>query len=310
MRTTTPRSIALTPGVVGFLASSRVRAHRVAAFRVLQRLDPVHRSPLGVTVLSRHADVDRLLRNPTLSSSERRADLSLLRVGGLNRLLGATARDPDDDAFEELFASVLLFQDPPDHTRLRTLVAKAFTPRRVEALAPRIEALAEELLGDLLRSPAPELLHDFAYPFPARVVCELLGVPDDGVGLFVEHAPALAIGLDPSPMRTSDGVRRAGVATRELRRYLTALIAVRRRDPADDLLSALVHAEADGATLSEDELVALVLLLVVAGHETTANVIGSTTLRLLRDPALRRRVATLDDAGLRVAVEEDRKSVV
>jgi cytochrome P450 len=149
-----------------------------------------------------------------------------------------------------------------------------------------------------------ELMREFAYPLPARVICELLGVPTDAVPLFLAHAPGLAVALDPSPMRTDVSVRAANEALRVLRAFLVDLIGARRRSPTDDLLSALVHAEAEGNRLSEDELVAMVLLLVVAGHETTANVIGNAMRRLIEHPEARRRLAAGDDDLVARAVEE------
>lgn len=198
----------------------------------------------------------------------------------------------------------MLFRDPPDHTRLRSLVAKAFTPRRVEALAGRVEELVEELLAPGLARGGMDLMRELAYPLPARVICELLGIPAGDHDLFVRNAPALATRLDPSPMRTAEGVRRADAATAELRRYLDTLIEVRRRAPRDDLLTALISAEDGGASLAHGELIATVLLLVLAGHETTANVIGNAMLRLVRDRSLLDDLAGRDDTDVKPAVEE------
>lgn len=299
------RSAAVTPALLAFVASARVRQRSHTAFRLLQRVDPVHQSPLGIVVLSGHAEVAAALRNPALGSDEAHVDPSLLRVDRLSRLLSRNEAPADQDAdFVDLLGDLMIFQDPPTHTRLRALVAKAFTPRRVEGLEPRIQAIIDELLAPGLARRQLELMHDVAYPFPARVICELLGLPTDGQELFIRHAPTVAIGLDPAPMRTTEGLRRANLATRELRAYLSDLIAARRCAPAGDLLSALVTAESDGATLTDDELIAVVLLLVIAGHETTANVIGSAVHRMLGDDDLRRWVREADDAGLRTAVEE------
>ncbi len=299
------RSIALTPALLAFVASSRLRARPASSFRLLQRIDPVHQSPLGLVVLSGHADVAAALRNPHLGSDEKEVDEASLRLDRIGRLLSRGQAPPGDGTdFVDLLGGLMLFQNPPDHTRLRSLVAKAFTPRRVEELAPRIEQVLDELLAPVLTRRGMEAMADLAYPYPARVICELLGVPSEGQELFVRHAPAFAIGLDPSPMRTPEGIRRANLATREMRAYLQSLIAVRRGTPTDDMLSALIAAESDGATLTEDELIGTVLLLVLAGHETTANVLGSALLRLVHDPALRRWVQEADDAGLRTVVEE------
>src|SRR5579864_1688748 len=202
------RSAALTPGLVAFVASERVRRHRVGMFAAFQRVDPVHRSPAGVVVLSRHEDVAAVLRDPTFGSDERKADLSLLRLGMLERPF--SSRRPARDAaaveaeteFVTAFQRLMLFLDPPDHTRLRGLVAKAFTPKRVEQLRGRVTELVEELLEPLRGARWTELMAEFAYPLPARVICELLEVPADGVPLFLRESPKLAVSLDPGPMRT------------------------------------------------------------------------------------------------------------
>jgi cytochrome P450 len=171
-------------------------------------------------------------------------------------------------------------------------------------LAGRVEEIVDELLEPGLARGGMELMGDLAYPLPARVICELLGIPAGDHELFVRHAPALATRLDPSPMRSSEGMRRADVATAELRAYLDQLLEVRRREPRDDLLSALINAEDNGATLDHGELIATVILLVLAGHETTANVIGNAMLRMVGDRRQIDEVAACDDAAMKQAVEE------
>lgn len=300
------KSVALTPAMVAFIASPRLRKRASLAFRTLQRVDPIHRSPLGLVILSRHHEVHTALRSPALGSDERKADASLLRIGPLARLLGSPTSQPRGERAEFLgwFDDLMLFRDPPDHTRLRSLVSKAFTPSHVQQMQPRIEAIAEELLEPLIAGRSMELMSDFAYPFPARVICDMLGVPADGVALFVRFAPALAVALDPDPMRTQAGVARANEAVRVLGGYIGDLVASRRTAPTDDLLSALVLAEADGDRLTEQELVATVLLLVIAGHETTANVIGNGTRRLIANADLHHALADSDATTMRNAVEE------
>lgn len=294
------RSAALTPLLVAFVASGRLRRHGPRALDLLRRLDPVHLSPLGITILSRHTDVDAALRDPRLGNDERRADPS-----SLHRWLRDEAPDAESGAFLELGRELLLFQDPPAHTRLRRLVSRAFTPARIEHLRPRVASLVDELLASAHERGSIELMHEFAYPLPARVICELLGVPAEDEPLFVRHAPALAGGLDPGPMRTPAALDRANQATVELRDKLDELIAARRRAPGEDLLSALIATQdEDEATLSHDELVATVLLLILAGHETTANVLGNALARLVGDPQLHQRLGRGDDALLKSAVEE------
>lgn len=294
------RSVALTPMVAAFVASPRVRQHGPRALDLLRRLDPVHRSPLGITILSRHTDVTGALRDSRLGNDERKADPGLLHP----YLRGGTS-DPESGPFLELSRQLLLFLDPPDHTRLRRLVAKAFTPTRIERLRPRVATIVDELLAPAHEHGGIELMHEFAYPLPARVICELLGVPAADEPLFVRHAPALATGLDPSPMHTPEALEQANQATIELRNKLDELIAARRRTPGNHLLSALIAArDEDKNALSHDELVATVLLLILAGHETTANVLGSALDRLVRNPALHRKLAQGDQALFKTAVEE------
>lgn len=297
------RAAAVTPGLVAFLASSRVRRHRQTAFSALRSLDPVHLSPLGLAVVSRHAEVGSILRNPSFGSDEAKADPALLRLGPLRRLR-RSAGSAGPNEFRDTFELLMLFADPPDHTRLRSLVSSGFTRRRVEDLKPRVHEIAEDLLRPLRRAGRAEIVHDFAYPFPARVICELLGLPEPAVELFIRHGPGLAVALDPGPMRTAASVRAANTAVRTLSAYLLTQISERRRTPTDDLLTALVEADADGERLSEAELVAMVLLLVIAGHETTANVLGSATVRMIRDSALRHGLAAAQDGELSGYVEE------
>lgn len=300
------RSYAVTPAVVAFVAVPRIRENPHVPYALLRRVDPVHRSPLGLAVLTRHADIQAALRNPLLGSDERKVDAAASRAGVLDKLTGQPDATAERNEFERLFRHFMLFRDPPDHTRLRSLVSKAFTPRRVDVVAARVEAIVDELLDErVLGGSGMELMQDFAYPLPARVICELLGVPAGDHGLFVAHAPGLATALDPSPMRTPEAIARANEAAIAMSNYLNELIGKRRRHPQEDLLSALILAEEDGQSLTHDELVATILLLVLAGHETTANVIGNATERMLRDPGSRRDVAAAGEGeALRGVVEE------
>jgi cytochrome P450 len=291
---------AMTAGLVGFMASPRLRANPYRLYKLGQRLDPSHRSPIGVLILMSHAEVAACLRDPRLGSDEDLADISTLHLGVFSRLLGREGAH-GESPYLNLLNETMLFRDAPDHTRLRSLVAKAFTARRIEALAPRIQEIVDELLE---RAPDRfDLMSEFAYPLPARVICELLGVPTDDQQLIIDRAPALAVGIDPSPMRPPGVIAAADEATRFLDTYLRDLIATRRADPKDDLLSALIAAEEEGGHLSERELVATVLLLLVAGHETTANLIGNAIGVLSREPDELPRWR--DDPSIdRTAVEE------
>jgi pimeloyl-[acyl-carrier protein] synthase len=274
-----PRRWAVTSGAIAFIMSSGVRSRPHAPYRALRALDPVHHSPLGFWLLSGHDEVSALLRNPSLSNDERQVDLSLLHLGPFG---GQEASRPGP--FVDLTPNLLLFLDPPDHTRVRALVARAFTPRAVAAFEERLGVLIEHQLDQLVRRGEMDLLADFAYPVPALAICELLGAPTSDAGFIATHAPILAARLDPSPFR-DDAVRLAGDAsTLVMTEYLNRLIEQRRRDPGPDLLSTLIAAGDDEDRLSHDELVANIILLLMAGHETTANLLGNGVHALMHHP--------------------------
>ena len=278
------RALRITPELVWFLTSPKARANPYPAYARLRRLAPVHRSPIGVYVLSGHAQVSAALHDPTLSSDERRVDLATLHVGPLERVLGRGIEDGAPGPYFERVGKLLLFQDPPDHTRLRALVNRAFTPRRVRDLEPRIEAIAHDTIDSFIAEGSVELMNQFAYPFPAQVICELIGVPPDESHHIIDNAPPLAGGLDPGPLLTRAARDAANTACVAIVEYLDDLIDRRAHDPGDDLLSALLDRR-DGDALSHDELVDTVLLLLIAGHETTANLIGNGIVSLLDQPA-------------------------
>jgi cytochrome P450 len=175
----------------------------------------------------------------------------------------------------------MLSSDPPDHTRLRKLVMKAFTSRRVEALRPRIEAITEELL-EAMAANAPtdgtpiDLINSFAFPLPMTVICELLGVPFEDRDDFRTWS-TVVVADNP----TEEEIRSASYA---MAGYLSQLIARKRAEPEDDLLTGLVQAREDDDRFDENELIAMTFLLLVAGHETTVNLIGNGVVALLRDP--------------------------
>ena len=178
-------------------------------------------------------------------------------------------------------AKSMLVSDPPDHTRLRALVQKAFTPRMIDQLRPRIIAVIGELLERVAeRDGQFDLIADLAYPLPVVVIAELLGVPPEDRSVFHEWSSLLAASLDP--LVSADLMSRVYPAREALHTYLRGIIAERRREPRSDLISALVRVEEAGDVLSEPELVVMCTLLLIAGHETTVNLIGNGTLALLR----------------------------
>jgi cytochrome P450 len=255
----------------------------------LRSEDPVHRHPLGFYVLTRYDDVAALLRDARFGKGGYQA-LFEMRFGG--RVDGSG------------LAASMLFRDPPDHTRLRALVSKAFTPRVVETLRGRIQAIVDRLLDDVAERGRMDVIEDLAYPLPVTVISELLGVPlDDGdtVKAWSRHvARALdAIALPVGP----EVIERGRRAADEMAAYFKTLGEERRRRPGPDLLSGLVEAEEAGDHLSERELLATCVLLYVAGHETTVNLIGTGLLALLRHPAERQRLQ--DDPDLLPAAIEE-----
>jgi cytochrome P450 len=189
----------------------------------------------------------------------------------------------------------MLNSDPPDHERLRKLVNKAFTARRVEQLRPRIEAITAGLLDDMSTQREVDLLASFAFPLPITVICELLGVPVADRDEFRAWSATIVADSVAPEVFQAHATAMTG--------YFRALLAARRREPADDLLSALIAARDDADRLSEDELLSMAFLLLVAGHETTVNLIASGTLALLLNPGELARLRA-DRSLLGAAVEE------
>ncbi len=262
-----------------FLPEMRVDPY--PAYHLLRAADPVHRVPLEigpeVWILSRHRDVSALLRNAHVSSDRRKSDLYEAFLQAL----------PEELQREELTPS-MLFLDPPDHTRLRSLVNQAFTGRVIGQLRPRIEEMVEGLLDGVAGEGHMDVVEDLAYPLPVNVICDLLGVASDmDRELLRRWSLDLIYTLDP--MVAPEALLRAQRAAAAFREYLRGLIAERRSRPGTDLLSGLIAAEDEGGRLSEGELVSTCVLLLVAGHETTSGLIGNGTLALLRNPEELRR---------------------
>ncbi|HTZ10574.1 MAG TPA: cytochrome P450 [Acidimicrobiales bacterium] len=250
-----------------------------AVYAELRRTNPVHRSPFGFWVFTRHADCLALLRDRRSSSDARNVNadaLGELRAVDLPDLAGLDAVVAEMAPF--------LFRDPPDHTRLRGLVQKAFTPRVVERLRPRIEELCHGLLDDLLARGSVDLVADFASPLPVAVIVEMLGVPAEDHEQFRVWSDALARGLDPDFLLPPEAVQQRLGAILSFAGYFASLIEERRSRPGDDLVSRLIEAEEHGDVLSQGELLSTCILLLVAGHETTVNLISGGALALLEHP--------------------------
>ena len=255
----------------------------------------------NVAVVATYRDCDEVLRHP-LSSSDRTKSAVVQRQvqAQTQALLEAGAELPPQTP------PGFLFLDPPDHTRLRKLVSKAFAPKVVNALQPDISALVDGLLDRIAEKGRFEVVEDFAYPLPVAVICRLLGVPLEDESQFSDASALLAQSLDPFVTFTgapSDGLQERMQAARWLREYLHGLIERRRRKPGDDLLSGLIGVEESGDQLTEDEIVSTCVLLLVAGHETTVNLIGNAILAMLRTPS--QWAALGADAGRVPAVIEE-----
>lgn len=223
-----------------------------------------------------HGGANGLLRARGTSSNERNSNFFKQNVAEDQILQEFADREP-----------IMLFMDPPDHTRLRSLVSSAFTPRTVESLVPRIQAITDALLDDIAERAADgepiDLVDSLAYPLPLTIICEMLGVPTEDEAIFSAWSSTLAAGLDPGPVQTEEEQRQMLKANEELEAYTRDLLARRATDPGDDLLSALLSVRDGEDQLSEMELVNMVVLLLVAGHETTVNLIGNGVIALLRD---------------------------
>jgi len=253
----------------------------------LRSEDPVHESPLGFWVLTRYEDVVATLRDPRFAKEPMIAAVAA-RLGFDAGAVGISMLD----------------RDPPDHTRLRGLASKAFTPRVVERLRPRVQEIVDGLLDRVERAGTMDLIEEFAYPIPVNVICEMLGVPVEDHEQFKGWSLDLARGLDSIMLGPeSDVVKRSGKAREGLSNYIRQLIGERRSAPRGDLLSALIATEEAGDKLSEPELVAMSILLLVAGHETTVNLIGNGMLALLRHPDQLRQLRERPDL-IGSAVEE------
>jgi unspecific monooxygenase len=266
------------------------RADPYAGYRQMPR---VSMGIFGAWLLTKHADCVALLRDHRASSDERNSTM-------FQQFVEASGGDPAQALGVE---RPFLFMDPPDHTRLRGLVSKAFTPKVVEGLRPRIERIVAELFDAAAARGTLEIVEDLAYPLPVVVICEMLGVPTEDHETFQGWSRELARSLDPEFVLPPEVIAQREAAILSFQDYFRDLIATRRRAPRDDLLSALIAAEDDGQRLTEGELLSTVILLLVAGHETTVNLVANGVLALLRHPAELARLRA-DTELAKSAVEE------
>src|ERR1700723_84309 len=237
----------------------------------LRTTDPVHLTPFGSFVASRHAEASLVLRDKRFGKD----------------FVERTIRRYGPKIMEEpIFRSMshwMLQQDPPDHTRLRGLVVKAFTARRVEDMRPRIQHIVDETLDAIVGQGHMDLIEDFAFRLPVTIICDMLGIPEDHREVFYKGSRDGGRLLDPVPMSPAE-IQQSNAGNAMHHMYFQQLFELRRSKPGDDLTTQLVQAEEDGSKLSNEELTANIILLFGAGHETTVNLIGNGLLALHRNP--------------------------
>jgi cytochrome P450 len=244
-------------------------------YAALRAAAPVYQHPMGFWLLTGYEDVAWLLR-AGMSVEDRN-----VAEGAFRELRDQLYGDGYDA--ERATGLSMLDRDPPDHTRLRRLVSKAFTPRAIQALTPRITELVDGMLDAAQDAGRVDLVDALAFPLPFAVIAEMLGTPPADHARIRQLTGTLVRSLEP----VADPAMVAAIAEAdaELTAIAAEMIAWKRANPADDLLTALVNAEDDGDVLDDDELIAQTLLLYIAGHETTVNLIAGGTLALLRHPA-------------------------
>ncbi len=237
----------------------------------LRTTDPMHLTPLGMYVASRHAEVSLVIRDKRFGKDY--PERTKRRYG------------PDimQEPMFRSFALTMLQQDPPDHTRLRGLVVKAFTARRVEDMRPRIQRIVDETLDRLIPQGKMELIEDFAFRLPVTIICDMLGIPEEHREMFYTGSRNSGRILEPVPLSPEE-IKQGNAANAMTEMYFHQLFELRRKNPGDDLTTQLVQAEEDGSKLSNEEMTANIVLLFGAGHETTVNLIGNGLLALHRHP--------------------------
>jgi cytochrome P450 len=263
---------------------------------------PLHLPDANLAVFSTYQDCDEVLRHPSTSSDRLKSTIAqrILRNAPAGRPLGPPG---------------FLFMDPPDHTRLRKLVSKAFAPKVVNALQPDIAAMLDGLLDRIAEKGQFDVVEDFAYPLQVAVICQLLGVPLEDEPQFSHATELLAQALDPfvgfagslsNGFEERPSLRRLAAflkATRWSRGYFGDLIEQRRSHPGDDFISGLTTVEESGDQLTEDEIISTCSMLLIAGHETTVNLIANAILAMLRNPFHWKALGA--DAGRAPAIVEE-----
>jgi cytochrome P450 len=270
-----------------------VRANPHPRYRQLREQGRLLRTPENEWYVTHYDDCLTILRDPEHWSSD--GSKSNFAQERLN------SGDVDLAPMEMISTRPMLFADPPDHTRLRGLVNKAFTPRVVDRLRPRMETIVDELLDGVQGDGTMDVIATVAYPLPVIMIAELLGVPASDRDLLKSWSEPLAATIDP--LVTPETLHEAAGAGMAFIAYFAQLINERRAEPREDLISALLAAEEAGASLSQEELIVNLLLLLIAGHETTTNLIANGILALLRHPEQLEQLRS-DPTLIKPAVEE------
>ena len=270
-----------------------VHANPYPMYISLRAEDPVQWSELMESwILTRYDDIVAVLADSRFSADRRQAQ---------NRYAQQAQKIAEEfGAFGR--TQTMLTSDPPLHTRLRKLVSKAFTPRMVDGLLPRIQEIVDERLDAVQEAGRMDIIQDLAYPLPVIVIAEMLGIPPQDRDQFKLWSDEIVLTLN-GPLTSPDMLERARKSAHELTEYFRGVIEERRKEPGSDLISGLIAAEEQGQILSEDEMLTTAMLLLVAGNETTTNLIGNGMLALLRNPDQLRKLRD-DPSLIQTAIEE------
>jgi cytochrome P450 len=237
----------------------------------LRNTDPMHVNAHGAFVASRHAEISLVIRDKRFGKDF--VDRTIRRYG---------PKIMDEPMFRSM-SHWMLQQDPPDHTRLRGLVVKAFTARRIEDMRPRIQEVVDQTIDAVFEKGHMDLIEDFAFRLPVTIICDMLGIPEEHREVFYNGSRNGGRILDPVPLSPEE-ITQANMVDAMTKMYFEPLFEIRRRNPGNDLITQLIQAEEAGDKLSNEEMTANIILLFGAGHETTVNLIGNGLLALYRNP--------------------------
>ena len=237
-----------------------------SSYDLLREAGPFVPGPFGLQLVSTYAEIDAIMEDG--SSWSHAEEPKLLH--------------PESDG-SDLPAS-FLWMEPPDHTRLRRLVSKAFTARRVDTLRQQVESVAGKLVDSVINAGEVDWVEQVAYPLPLTMITDMLGVPVEAHDLVRSMSYGIARGLDPDLMLSPEELQNRRTSAKAFKDYFGGLVVERRKNPKDDLISDLARVEAEGERLTTDEMLSTLVVLVVAGHETTVNLLGNGLLALMRWP--------------------------